>query len=294
MPPSRRRALAEGLLVSLIWASSFVIIKIGLGLLPPLTLAGLRYFSGFLLLLPVLFSDERPPRQEALDRDTWLRLVVMGLAAYLVGNGLLFSSLRVLPATTGSFLYSFTPIMVLLLGILVLREFPSGLQLLGIGIVMLGSYVFFAVRLSLQEIQAVVAMLFSTVSFAVSGVLARDFARDDRLNSYALTAWPLCFGGGALLLVAWFVEGHPALTLPAIGVIAWLAVVNTALAYTLWNHALRTLKAFELNVLANITPLGTACMAWLMLHEPLTLRQAFGILIVLAGVSLVQWAARLN
>jgi len=155
MPPSRRRALTEGLLVSLIWASSFVIIKIGLTFLPPFTLAGLRYFSAFLLLVPILFTGERAPRQ-VLDRDTWFQLAVMGLAAYLVGNGLLFWSLQVLPATTGSFLYSFTPIMVLLLGMIALREFPTRLQLAGIGIAVLGSYVFFAVHLSLQQIQAVV------------------------------------------------------------------------------------------------------------------------------------------
>lgn len=288
MPPSRGRALGEGLLVSLVWASSFVIIKIGLAFLPPLTLAGLRYSSAFVFLLPILLISERvqPP---VVEWDTWLRLAAMGVAAYPVGNGLLFWSLQVLPATTGAFLYGLTPIMVLLLGILVLREFPSGLQLLGLGIVMLGSYVFFAVRLSPQEFQAAGAMLLSTVGFAVFSVLGRGFARDDRVDSVSLTAWPLCFGGGMLLLVAWFLEGRPALSLAAIGVILWLSVVNTALAYTLWNHALRTLKAFELNVLGNITPLATAGMAWFLLGESLSPRQVVGILIVLVGVSLVQW-----
>lgn len=293
MPPSRRRALTEGLLVSLIWASSFVIVKIGLTFLPPFTLAGLRYFSAFLLLLPILFAGERVPRQ-ALDRDTWLRLAVMGLAAYLVGNGLLFWSLQVLPATTGSFLYSFTPIMVLLLGVVALHEFPTRFQLVGIGIALLGSYVFFAVHLSLQQIQAVGGVLLSTAAFAVFSILGRGFARNDRLSSLTLTAWPLCFGGGSLLLVAWFAEGYATLTLAVIGIILWLSVVNTALAYVLWNDALRTLKAFELNVFANVTPLATALIAWLALDESLSLRQAAGILIVLAGVSLVQWAGRLS
>ncbi|RME47649.1 MAG: EamA family transporter [Chloroflexi bacterium] len=67
---------------------------------------------------------------------------------------------------------------------------------------------------------------------------------------------------------------------------------HALLAYILWNHALRTLKAFELNMLANVTPLATAVMAWFTLHEPLILRRAIGILVVLAGVSLVQWAGR--
>ena len=290
MPPSRGRALSEGVLTSLIWASSFVVIKLGLAFLPPLTLAAWRYASAFVFLLPVLLlrKGKHPP---ITGGSTWVRLAAMGIAAYPVGNGLLFWSLQVLPATTGAFLFGFTPVMVLLLGILVLREFPTALQFLGLGIVMLGSYIFFGVRLSPQELQAVGAMLLSTVGFAVFGVLGRGFARENRVDSFHLTAWPLGFGGGTLLLIAWLLEGHPTITLAAIGVILWLSVVNTALAYTLWNHALRTLKAFELNVLSNLIPLATAGMAWLLLGDPLNPRQILGILIVISGVTLVQWAA---
>jgi len=278
-------------LVNLVWASSFVVIKIGLAFLPPLTLAGLRYSFAFVCLLPILLVSERVQLPPA-EWDTWVRLALMGVAAYLVGNGLLFWSLQVLPAATGAFLYGFTPVMVLILGMVVLREFPSRVQLLGFGIVMLGSYVFFAVRLSLQELQAVGAMLLSTVGFAVFGILSRSFARENRVDSFSLTAWPLCFGGGMLSLAAWLLEGRPALSPPAVGVILWLSVVNTALAYTLWNHALRTLKAFELNVLSNLTPLVTAGIAWLLLGESLSPRQIAGTLIVLLGVTLVQWAGQ--
>lgn len=291
MPPSRRRALGEGLLVTLIWASSFVIIKVGLAFMPPLTLAAWRYASAFLLMLPVLVfrGQAYPP---TVERGAWLRLAIMGIAAYPVGNGLLFWSLQALSATATSFLYGFTPVMVLLLGILVLREFPTALQLLGLGIVMLGSYLFFGVRLSAQQLHAVGAMLLSTVGFAVFGVLGRDFARDNRIDSFHLTAWPLGFGGAALLLIAWLFEGAPTFSPAAIAVILWLSVVNTALAYTLWNHALRTLKAFELNVLSNLTPLATASMAWFLLREPLHPHQIIGILVVLSGVTLVQWGAQ--
>jgi hypothetical protein len=52
--PSRLVALAEALVVNIIWATTFILIKIGLGNLGPLTLGGLRYFGGFLLLLPLM------------------------------------------------------------------------------------------------------------------------------------------------------------------------------------------------------------------------------------------------
>ena len=47
-------AIIEGLLVTIIWASSFVFVKMALAYMGPLTIAGLRYFIGFLILLPFL------------------------------------------------------------------------------------------------------------------------------------------------------------------------------------------------------------------------------------------------
>lgn len=83
-------------------------------------------------------------------------------------------------------------------------------------------------------------------------------------------------------------EGLPAFSLPIFGIVFWLALVNTALAYLLYNHSLQVLTALEMNMLLNLSPLGTAGLAWLILGERLTLVQAIGIVIVILGVSLVQ------
>ena len=48
--PSRALALLEALLVSMVWASSFIFVKMALTELGPLTIGGLRYFLGFCLL----------------------------------------------------------------------------------------------------------------------------------------------------------------------------------------------------------------------------------------------------
>jgi drug/metabolite transporter (DMT)-like permease len=51
--------------------------------------------------------------------------------------------------------------------------------------------------------------------------------------------------------------------------VLWLAAVNTALGYILYNHALQVLTAFEMNVMLNLSPLWTALMAWFLLSERL-------------------------
>ncbi|OGK84827.1 MAG: hypothetical protein A2X52_06815 [Candidatus Rokubacteria bacterium GWC2_70_16] len=81
-----------------------MIIKVGLAHMPPLTLAGLRYFAAFLLLLPAMALNGGLARNPAPGH--WWQLFLMGLCAYPLSNGALFWGLQYVPATTGAFLFS--------------------------------------------------------------------------------------------------------------------------------------------------------------------------------------------
>jgi len=113
-------------------------------------------------------------------------------------------------------------------------------------------------------------------------------ARAQKVDTLALTAIPLALGGGLLLLIALPLEGLPHASPQTWGLVLWLAAVNTALGYVLYNHSLQVLTAFEMNVMLNLSPLWTAIMGWFLLNERLTVLQWIGMLVVLLGVALVQ------
>jgi len=284
---SRSLALTEGVLTTVIWASSFVFIKMGLAYLKPVTLAGMRYFTAFLLLLPIMAY--RGDLKRPLARDQWIILLVMGLCAYTIGNGALFWGLRYLPAVTGSFLFSLLPLPVLLLGIVWLKEKPNLWQVAGFLVALAGSGVFFYRGLSAREPLAVGVVSMGVLAFSFYGVFSRRLARQGDVSITQMTAIPLGFGGGILLLIGLLGEGAFTLSLPGIAVVLWLAVVNTVVAYLLFYRSLRVLAAFELHVILNLSPIGTFGLAALMLGERLTTIQIGGMITVMAGVSLVQW-----
>ncbi len=294
---NRLLAIGEGLLVCIIWASSFVVVKMGLAYLRPLTLAGLRYFTAFLLLLPLM------ARRGGLKRDPapgyWGRLFLIGLCAYAIGNGTLFWGLQYLPAITGSFLLTLVPIPILFLGIVRLKEIPTWWQVVGLLVTIGGGWIFFSSGMSAGEPLAVGVVGIGLLAFAVFGVLGREVAKAQQVQTVALTGIPLGFGGGLLLLLALVVEGLPnsgqSLTEPGLAgwaIVLWLAAINTALAYLLYNHALQTLTALEMNALLNLSPLGTALLAALFLHEQVVPAQLIGIVVLILGVSAVQWGGR--
>ena len=285
-------ALAQGILASLIWSSSFILIKVGLDYAEPLALAGLRYFLAFVLLVPLLPGRMAGPGSRPSTR-TWLILLGMGLLAYPVSNGLFYWGLVRLSPTTAAFLYNFTPLFVLLMGMIGLREFPSLPQWGGFLIVIVGSYLFFSAPLGADSLVGIVTVFVSALAYALYSVLCRHFARAQRVSTLALTALPLGFGGGALLVTALGLEGTPSPSWQLAAIVVWLAAINSAIANLLWNRALIRLKAYELNVLFSVMPIETALLDWLIRGQPMQGHQIIGMVVAIAGVLLVQLSERL-
>jgi drug/metabolite transporter (DMT)-like permease len=283
--PSRSSAILEALAVVLIWGSSFVLVKMALEHTEPLTLAGLRYLTAFLILLP--FALRRNRRR--ISRALWLRLALIGLCSYTIGNGALFWGMKYLPATTSSFLMGVIPLLVLALGVPILREYPTRLQIGGLAVCLLGYGVFFAPGLRSDEPLGLAISGIGLLAFAAFGILGRGIARDGSVSTLALTTFPLGFGGGASLLLALAVEGPPRITLTGAGIVLWLALLNTAVAYLLYNHSLQTLTALEMNLLLNLSPFATTLIAALLLSEIYLPIQYFGMVIAVIGVALAQW-----
>lgn len=281
-------ALAESVLVTLIWSSTFVVVKLGLETLGPLTIAGLRYLLGAIVLLPFLIK--RRSLKVSFSREIWLRLILIGVSAYTIGNGALFWGLKYLPATTGSFLLSLIPLLVLGGGALLLKEIPTRWQIFGVILSLFGSGLFFSTGLQPGEPKGLLIVGFGLIGILTFTLLGRGIARERKLDTLTLTTLPLAIGGLLTMLIALFVEGVPQFTGRSLMIVLWLAVVNTALGYMLYNHSLRELTALEINMIMNLSPLFTAIMSWFVLGERLGLIQILGMVIMVLGVILVQRA----
>jgi drug/metabolite transporter (DMT)-like permease len=84
------------------------------------------------------------------------------------------------------------------------------------------------------------------------------------------------------------VQGLPELSLQSVLIIGWLAVVNTAFAFTLWNHTQRTLPAIESSIINNTMLIQIAILAWIFLGEALDRREIAGLILAGAGTLIVQ------
>ena len=274
--------------MTFIWASSFVFVKMLLPDIGPLLIAGLRYFLAFFILLPFILRQKGSLGR--IEPKMWGLLALIGISAYAIGNGALFWALRYLPATTVAFMFSFSPLLILFAGIVILKEFPTRWQIVGVVVVLIGGALFFSSGFQSDEPLGLAMVLVGLISFTAFGILGRSVAKARQLSTLNLTGIPFAIGGGLLLIIGLAVEGRPALDQNTWLVIVWLAIANTAFAYFLYYHALKSITALEMNVTLNLSPLGTALLAWLILGESLSSIQILGIFTVIVGVTTVQIA----
>ena len=283
--PSYPLAIAEALLVSLIWSSSFIVVKIVLEDLGPLTISGLRYLIGALIIFPFMLREKETT---PLTGKIWGLLLLLGLSAYAIGNGAMFWSLKYLPAITVSFLMGTITISTLIIGVFWLKEIPSTIQTIGILVTLGGMTLFFAEGIQAGETLGLIIFGIGLIGFTTFGILGRQLARAGSVSTLRLTTIPLALGGGITLLTAILLEGIPSAPLSTWGLILFLAVVNTAIGYVLYNHALQTLTAFQMNIALNLTPVWTAIFGFFLLDERLEALQMLGIAVLIVGVMLVQ------
>ena len=285
----RTSAILQALLVTFLWSTSYVLVKVGLAEIPALTFAGLRYGLAWCCLVPFALRGETRRELASFSRRSWAVLAVLGVVYYAITQGAQFVALQYLPAVTVSLFLNFTPVLVAGGGAILLAERPSGAQWVGVALSVVGAIVYFVpVSLPASRAFGLAVMAFGLLANAGSSVLGRHANRGDSYSPLAVTVVSMGIGSALLLGVGLVTQGLPPLSLQSWAIVAWLAVINTAFAFTLWNHTLQTLSAMESSVINNTMLVQIAVLGWVFLGETLTIQEGVGLLIAGVGAMVVQ------
>jgi drug/metabolite transporter (DMT)-like permease len=290
-------AVLQALLVTFLWSTSWILIKVGMDDLDlaPLSFAGLRYALAAAILLPFGIRAMRSAHATAPIGGRLLgRVAVYGLLFVAIAQGAQFAALAVLPATAVSLILSSIPVWVAIVSVVRRSERPTIEQLGGIGLLTIGAALYFGpFEMAPGAAIGLLAAGVCVAAAAASSHLGRGLARDviGRLGGpIGLTAASMAVGAVVLLAAGLASEGWPRPDLAGWLIIVWLAVVNTAFAFTLWNHTLRTLTAVESSVVNNTMTVQVAVLAIVFLGERLGPLQLIGLLLAAAGAAAVQLA----
>jgi len=272
-----------------LWSTSFIIIKWGLIEIPPITYAGLRYIIAFLCFIPFVFREKYINEIRELRKSQWHKLILLGFIFYTFTQGTQFLGLSLLPSVTVSLMLNFTPLIVAVMGIFLLSEKPSILQWFGSALFIVGIITyFFPVSLITSQGLGLVIMFIGVLANAGSAIIGRDINRNKDISPLVVTFISMGVGAIILVIIGFLMDGFPEISLKTWIYLLWLAVINTAFAFTLWNLTLRTLTAMESSIINGTMLIQIAVLAWYFLDENISFQEGIGMVIAAVGAVLVQ------
>lgn len=266
------------------WGTTYVVTTEFLPPDRPLMAAAVRALPAGLLLLAV---GRRLPRGA-----WWGKAALLGLLNMGAFFALLFVAAYRLPGGVAAVLGAAQPLLVALLAVPLLAQ-RLRLRTVALGLTAVGAVGLIVVSgpVALDPI-GVAAGLAGTASMAAGVVLTKRWGRP-AVPVVAFAGWQLTAGGLLVLPLALAAEGlPPALTGAQAGGVAYLVVVNTALAYPLWLRGIGALRADRVSFLALLSPVVAALSGWALLGESLTVPQLIGMVVALGCVVLAQRADR--
>ena len=123
---------------------------------------------------------------------------------------------------------------------------------------------------------------------SVSAVVGRKINRRKNLSPLTVTVISMSVGAVVLTAIGVAGNGFPQISPKSWLALVWMAAVNTAFAFTLWNKTLRTLDAMTSSIINGTMLIQIAVLAWIFLGEELTAVKIAGMIVAAAGAVLVQ------
>ena len=274
-------------ITSLIWGSSFILIKRGLAVFDPLEVGTLRIFFAFLAFIPILiFNYKKLPKK----LGAWL------LLAGLIGSffpSLLFSLAgSKLQSSVSGMLNAITPLFTVLVGSIFFSQTFALQKWVGLAVGLVGALIlgFVNAKGGLDLNAYVLVVAFATLLYAFNvNLLKIKFSHVPPLVLSAATI--VSVGPFACILLFGFTDfTHKITEVPgawaAVGYISILGLFGTALALVLFNKLIQISSPLTASSVTYIMPIVS--VLWGVVDgEPFHLLQLIGLAAILVGVWMV-------
>ncbi|HEX7091979.1 MAG TPA: EamA family transporter [Longimicrobiales bacterium] len=281
------------LLMVLIWAVNFSVVKAALAELPPLAFNALRFPLASLVVLAALRRRGPVPLPR---RDHRLRITMLALVANVVYQLLFIFGMDRTRAGNASVLLAGTPVLTALFSAWAGHERLSARAWVGVSGAVIGMALIVAsgggeLGFGAETLAGDLMMIGASLAWALYTVGARDMIAE--YGPIPVTAWTLWIGSLGLLGL-----GAPALarldwgtvSLAAWGGVAYAGGLGIGLAYLIWNTGVHRIGNTRTAMYSNLVPVVALVVAWAWLGERPLPWQVVGAAVIIGGITLAHQA----
>jgi drug/metabolite transporter (DMT)-like permease len=276
------------IVLSLVWGSSFILMKQGLKAFSSDEVAALRISIAFVFLSPLLFLYYKKIDLKA----SWKGLILMGFFGNFIPAFLFTKAETQISSSLTGMLNALTPLFTILVGVIVYRTTILRFQVVGVIVGLLGAFMLLSFGESSEESKNLsysMLVVLATLCYAISLNGIKKYLAG--INSVIASVWAFTFIGPLALIYLFgktdFLEHFNSEAGPAaFGYTCILAVAGTALSVIAFNTLIKqagTVFASSCTYLIPVVAIGWG----LYDGETVTAFQLISIGIIIGGLWLL-------
>ncbi len=285
------------LVMVVVWAFAFPLIKIGLEELSFINLTIMRFFVVCCVLILILLFQKK--RFSKINRKDVVPIFLLGFFGVMVYHlGLNYGEQFISPAAA-SLIIATIPIQIVILALIFLKEKITKLKALGVIIAMCGVVVItiwgkVGSSLRVEYFFGAISVLIAALMGALYTIAGKKLL--ERYTGLSLTVYAMLFGSIGLIP---FLNNSIIYQVSKMSFNGWFAVIflgifSTIIGYVIWYVALKIKTASEISIYLYAIPVFSTIFSYLMFKEEITLMFIFGGILVLSGLAIVNMRANKN
>ena len=278
-----------------LWGSSYLLIKVALATIPPVTLMAIRVtLAALFLLLIMRIQNQKLPT----DRRTWRDLFVQSLLNSSVAWLVLAWGQQFVPSGMAGVLNSTSPLFVFLITALASRGTSgathSWLKIAGVVLGFVGVLLVVgmdSLRGLGQQTLAQAAVLFGAFLYACAALNGKRLAH---LSPLVTATGTILWASVSLVPLSLLLD-HPWTLTPSnssLFAAATLAILCTGIALIIYFRLMHTLGAMGVASQSYLRAGLSVLLGLVVLGEQLSATVLIGLVVTIVGVALINWPAR--
>jgi drug/metabolite transporter (DMT)-like permease len=274
-------------IVALIWAGSFVAVKIGVEEISPILLAFLRFAIASPCMILILFIKKKTIRISIRELPTLLILALTGVTFLYIFQ---FTGIKYTTAANSAILINTNVIFIAILSSIMLKERFSNKKIIGIILSFLGA-VFVVTNGSLSlthSIKGDALIILSAICWAIYSVMGKRIL--DRYDPITITTYVFILG--TILFIPFMNRDlfnvTNQISFQGWIIIFYLALLCSVFGYVAWYDALAKMDATKVAIFLNLIPLFAMPLSYLILREEITIFLIIGAAFIIYGIYLTE------
>jgi drug/metabolite transporter (DMT)-like permease len=283
------------IVIMIIWATFYPIIKYVVVDIDPLVLSFYRYLLGFIPLTPFFISALRK-QNKAINTTDIVSISILGFIGITLFSVGLFYGIKMSTAINGALLTNTQPIFTAIFGPFLIAELLTRKKSLGIVVGIIGMALvvtngnFSTFEIKGSAITGNILLIGASLLLSLYSMLIKKY-----VNKYGsiIPTWISMISGTFFIFIINIFRGQSLvqiLSLPAIsiGLVLYLGFIGTSLTYLMFNMALSHMSVSIATSYKLLIPVFGLVFAVIFLGEQPGIATLIGIFIVVSSVYIIQ------